>query len=571
MKETSMKETSMKETSMTASDLLSEIQGLLELSGENPFRIRAFEKASKTLAGRDDLLERAQKGTLQEIPGIGKGIEEIVTEFLLQGKCSTLENLRKSISPALIELTQIPGLGPKKAKHLIEELGIQSLGELEYACKENRLLRLKGFGEKAQKKILDAILLQASYEGYRKLSDVWEIAEKFYEGLSEKFPQLRVSETGALRRKSEILRSLDFVIAAPQSDVSDGAPSSGLEKLESVQKQVEKYLSDFSASQVVSFPIHLEWTQPDGFIFELARSTATEAHWDALRVPDRKEFSGIQSEEQLYAQLGVEWIPPEIRETGEEVSLARLGGLKKLLPWDGLTGVFHNHTVRSDGSATLEEMVSRAEELGMQYIGVSDHSQSAFYAQGLKEADLEAQYAEVQEVQSRHPKIKVFWGIESDILADGALDYPPEILKLFDFVVASIHSRFNMDRETMTQRVLKAVRHPATRFLGHPTGRLLLGRKGFDIDLEAVIHEAARCDVAVELNSNPNRLDIDWRWGPVMRKYGALTSVNPDAHDLAGLEDTRYGIAMVRKALLPVGQIINSWSVQEVEKWLRRQ
>ena len=269
--------------------------------------------------------------------------------------------------------------------------------------------------------------------------------------------------------------------------------------------------------------------------------------------------------------LGLPWIPAEMRETGEEVVLAKDGRLGQVLPWDALKGVFHNHTVRSDGSATLEEMVSRAEVLGLEYIGISDHSQSAYYAQGLKTADLEAQLEEVREVQLRHPKIKIFWGIESDILADGSLDYPDSVLQHFDFVVASIHSRFNMNREEMTQRVLRAVRHPATRFLGHPTGRLLLGRKGFEIDLEAVIQEAARCNVAVELNANPNRLDLDWHWGPVMRKFGALTSIHPDAHDLAGLEDTRYGVAMARKALLPVSQVINARSLNEVEKWLRRQ
>jgi DNA polymerase (family 10) len=551
----------MKETPSTASDLLSEIQSLLELSGENPFRIRAFEKAAHQLAGRDDLLERAQKGTLQEIPGVGKGIAEILVEFLLQGRCSVLEELKKSISPALLELTQIPGLGPKKAKILIEELGIQSVGELEYACKENRLVRLKGFGEKAQKKILDAVILQASYEGYRKLSDVWGVAEELYRQLQKAFPGLRVSETGALRRKSEVLKSLDFMIALP----SDGSP------VENIQIKVDHYIKNFVKGLEMSCPIHLEWVESENFVFELARTTGSEAHWKALGDPDQSTFVGVSSEETLYSKLGLEWIPPEIRETGEEVVLAKSGGLKQLLPWEGLRGVFHNHTTRSDGSATLEEMVSRAEELGMEYIGISDHSQSAFYAQGLKENDLKEQYSEIQEVQARHPKIRVFWGIESDILVDGSLDYPQDLLEMFDFVVASIHSRFNMDRESMTERVLKAVRHPATRFLGHPTGRLLLGRRGFDIDLEAVIQEAARCSVAVELNANPNRLDLDWRWGPVMRKYQTLTSINPDAHDLAGLEDTRYGIAMARKALLPRQQVVNTQSAREVEKWLRRQ
>ena len=253
------------------------------------------------------------------------------------------------------------------------------------------------------------------------------------------------------------------------------------------------------------------------------------------------------------------------------MALARSGYLDKLLPWNGVKGVFHNHTNRSDGSATLEEMVTAAAQLGYEYLGISDHSQTAFYASGLKLSELEEQEKEIQEVQKRHPNLKIFWGIESDILADGSLDYEDEILRRFDFVVASVHSRFNMERDAMTARILKAIRNPYTRFLGHVTGRLLLGRKGYDVDMPALIREAAKCNVAIELNANPVRLDIDWRWGPEMRKWKTLTSINPDAHEVAGLEDTKYGVAMARKALFTSGQVVNSRSAAEVGRWLRRE
>ena len=244
--------------------------------------------------------------------------------------------------------------------------------------------------------------------------------------------------------------------------------------------------------------------------------------------------------------------------------------MSEILPWDGIQGVFHNHTNRSDGVASLEEMVLAAKRLGYRYLGISDHSQSAFYAQGLRVPTLLEQEQEVRDLQEKHPEIRIFWGIESDILADGALDYEPEILAKFDFVVASVHSRFNMEREAMTDRILEAVRNPHTRFLGHATGRLLLGRKGYDVDMERVIAEAAQHDVAIEINANPARLDIDWRWGPQLRRCKTLVSVNPDAHDTEGLEDTRYGIAVARKALLPAGLVVNSRSVAEVERWLAR-
>jgi DNA polymerase (family 10) len=276
-----------------------------------------------------------------------------------------------------------------------------------------------------------------------------------------------------------------------------------------------------------------------------------------------------ESEEKFYEKIGLTWIPPEARETGEEVALAKKGPLK-LLPEKGVRGIFHNHTTRSDGAATLEEMVRAAEKAGYSYIGISDHSQSAVYAQGLKTPDLMDQRAEVKKIQEKFPNIRIFWGIESDILQDGSLDYDDKILSQFDFVIASIHSRFKMDREAMTDRILKAIRNPRTRFLGHATGRLLLGRKAYDMDMERVIQEAADHDVAIEINANPARLDIDWRWGSALRRSKTLVSVNPDAHETAGIDHVKFGVTVARKALIPVDQVVNARSVAEVEKWLRR-
>lgn len=326
-------------------------------------------------------------------------------------------------------------------------------------------------------------------------------------------------------------------------------------------------LADFLKTRAQLLPFEFYFSTNDSFGYDLAQSTGSENHWKAIGSP--RPFQ-CKTEEEFYSQLGLPWIPPETRETGEEVTLARNGQLGKILPWNGIRGVFHNHTNRSDGSATLQEMVSEAERLGYDYIGISDHSQSAFYAQGLKVNLLEEQEREIRALQEKHPKIRIFWGIESDILMDGALDYDSKVLKRFDFVIASIHSRFQMDRQAMTSRIINAIRNPYTRFLGHPTGRLLLGRKEYEVDMESVITEAAKCDVAVEINANPARLDLDWRWGPQMRKTGAVTSVNPDAHEVAGLQDTRFGIAMARKALLSVDQVVNSKSTVEIEKWLKR-
>ncbi len=547
-----------------AAGLLEEMRELLELAGENPFKVRAFERASGVVGSLPDeeLLGRSRAGTLTELSGIGKGIALVLTDFLEKGAAPERDAIRAKLPEGLWEMTRIPGLGPKKAQQLIAELEVRSLRDLEYACRENRLLKLKGFGDKLQARILEGIRFLTASEGQARLCDVFEVAESLVKELDqalnrERHPAggaLRVVEAGALRRRCETLAELDFLLEAPAGD-------------REVRDRAEKALAAFRATRPGLLATRLHFCAPERFGYQWARETGTDEHWKKLGAPAAFD---ARDEQEFFKRLELPWIPPEARETGEEIAWARAGGLERLLPWDGVRGVFHNHTLRSDGSASLEQMVERAEKLGYAFIGISDHSQSAFYAQGLKPADLREQQREVDEVQERHPRIRVFWGIESDILADGSLDYDEKSLREFDFVIASVHSRFGMDREAMTDRILAAVRHPATRFVGHLTGRLLLGRKGYDLDIERVIRECAERDVAIEINAHPSRLDIDWRWGPELRARSTRVSINPDAHDLAGLEDTRYGVAMARKALLPTELVVNAGGVEEVEKWLAR-
>lgn len=372
---------------MTAVELIEEIHRLMQLKGENPFKVRAFENALGTLAGRDDLEKRAKSGTLTELPGIGKGISEVLTEFFLKGKSTALEELRASLPAGLVELTQIPGLGPKKAMTLIEDLGIHSVAELEYACRENRLLKLKGFGEKIQHKILEGIQFQKANQGLRRIDEALSAEERILPLLKKAAGEFRVSETGELRRKLEVVAKLDFL-------VEDGAD--------------KKKLS--AAVEKETLPIELHFTKSENFGYELARTTASEAHWTAIGSP--KPFAA-RDEETFYKHLHLEWISPELRETGGEVELAQSGRLNTLLSWDGVKGVFHNHTTRSDGTASLEEMVIEAKAQGYQYIGISDHSQSAFYASGLKSDALEDQEKEVRKVQEKHPEIRIFWALKA--------------------------------------------------------------------------------------------------------------------------------------------------------------
>lgn len=554
-------------------DLLSEMKTLLELKGENPFKVRAFDKAADAIAAlgeAEDWMARARARTLTEIPGIGKGISAVLTEFLLEGTTSERDALAASLPEGLLELTRVPGLGPKKAIAVIEALGIKTWGELEYACRENRLLKLKGFGEKAQAKILEGVQYLMATSGQLKLSDAFPIAEKLLpifsrvvnEGRHPAGGGLRVSETGELRRRRETLASLDFLV--------ETLP--GTRATKKIESDLYLALAELTgAGTSVSLPVRFHFAETPRFGSELARTTASEASWNALFSGEGRggdEVPASDTEEKFFSAVGATWIPPEMRETGEEVVLAREKKLGGVLGWSDLRGCFHNHTTRSDGSATLEEMVQGAIARGMEYIGISDHSKSAFYAQGLNEDALSEQESEVRKIQAKYPEIQIFWGVESDILAEGALDYDSKWLGRFDFVVASIHSRFQMDRVAMTERILTAVRNPSTTMLGHLTGRILLGRKGYDLDIEKIIRECAKRGVAIEINAHPSRLDIDWRWGPLLRETGCLVSVNPDAHEVAGLDDLKYGICVARKALLPKALVVNTRDRREVTSWL---
>lgn len=547
----------------SAVEYLEEMHELLKLRGENVFKVRAFEKGADAVRAYGeqggDLTALAISGTLTTLEGIGKGLAEVLTQFLLEGNTQARDDLKAALPPGLLEFTKVPGLGPKKAQVLIAELKIESLAELEYACQENRLLKLKGFGEKQQAKILEGVLFIKSNAGLIRIDEALPRAERVRAQIeTEILPNLEkgavVSEVGALRRRFETLSELEFLVGT-----SKNLPLGFSEKWSAKLTEKEGFIVKLHVAPLQSFGD------------ALVRLTGSADHVNALHLnPFQGESTPSATEADYYERRSLPWIAPELRETGEEVALARARKLSELPRENSIQGVFHFHTTASDGSASLEEMVKAAKTAGFKYIGVSDHSQSAFYAQGLKMDVLLEQEKEVRRVQEKYPEMRIFWGIESDILADGSLDYDAKTLKRFDFVIASIHSRFEMDRTTMTERVLEAVRNPATRFLGHATGRLLLGRKGFEIDLERVIHECAQHDVAIEINANPARLDIDWRWGSQLRKSRTLVSVNPDAHEPDGFADTQFGLTVARKALLPSAQVINTKSTQDVEKWLLR-
>lgn len=541
--------------SQDASDVLSEIARLMKLKGENVFKVRAFEKAVDIIEQCEDLEARIKGGTLTELSGIGKGIEEAILDWWKNGKSTIAEQIRSELPEGLLELVKIQGLGPKKAIQLIEELGVKTLGELEYACKENRLVELKGFGLKNQQKILQSVQFLRNAQGQLRMNDYFALAKEFIRDFSDQWgDEIKVAESGTLRRRYEAIDRMDFVLKSKSKNLQS-----------KVDQWRDHWMSEREKKQKSTLPIHFEWPDNEHFFYQWAKSSSSDAHWKALGAPTQQM---AESEEKFYQNLGLPWIAPEMRETGEEVQLAKQGKLADVLPWKGIQGVFHIHTQYSDGSGTLEEMVQAALARGYHYIGISDHSQSAFYAQGLKREALNRQYIEVQKAREKFPDIKIYWGIESDILKDGSLDYPQKDLDKFDFIIASIHSRFGMGHDEMTDRIVRALEFPQTKFLGHPTGRLILGRPPFEADMDRIIEACAKHQVAIEINANPYRLDLDWRMGAKVRAAGALVSVNPDAHSVDGLDDVRYGVAIARKALIPQASVVNSWESTKVEEFL---
>lgn len=558
---------------------LEEVGMLLELKGENPFKVRAFGNAARTLESLDqDLAQLVEEKRLEELKGVGKSLAEAITALVKTGKFADFEKLKKEFPETLFELFKVPGLGPKKVKVLYEKLDVKSLGELEYACKENRLLKLEGFGDKTQQKILAGIEFIKKNTGRFLYSNVVDQAEHVVKKMSGWDEIEEISIAGSLRRGKEIVKDVDIVCAS-----------------KSPVKVMEKFISMGGVGTVIAHgdtKSSVVWTngvQCDlrvvtrkEFPYALHHFTGSKEHNTAMRSRAKEMgmkmneyglFKGeklipCKTEEEIFKALGLAYIPPEMREDLGEIETALKGKIPDLLEYNDLKGFFHIHSNYSDGRNTLEEMVSAAAKMGMEYIGLSDHSQTAFYAHGLKEADIDRQHKEIDQLQKKFPKLRLFRGIESDILPDGALDYSDRVLRKFDFVIGSVHAVFTMTEEEMTKRCAAALKNPYCTILGHPTGRLLLAREGFKINMKTMIDLAAAEGKIIELNANPHRLDLDWRLLHYAKGKGVRMAVNPDAHDVEGLTDIRFGVKMARKGGLTKKDVINTLPLAQMEKLL---
>jgi DNA polymerase (family 10) len=532
---------------------LERIAELLALKGENTFKVRAFENAAEIVTGIPDLPALVRQGTLETVKGIGKSIAAEIAALVLTGTSPALASLEKEVPSTLPELLRIPGLGTKKAAALWKELGVTTLGELEYAIRENRLLTLPGFGEKSQKKIDEGLSFVRSTEGRWRLPEAAARAEEVRSFLSSSAAKAagvtRVEIAGELRRGCETATGVSLVVAC--------------ERPEKLPPITEKPGSP---------PVTVDAGPGEDFGNRLLRATGSDAHLLALEALD--PHGALQSptfeESVLYERLHLALVPPELREGSGEVELAAQGKLPLLLEAGEIRGLFHVHSTWSDGRATLEEVFRRAAALGYAYIGITDHSPAAAYARGLTPSRVREQWAEIEALRSRFPMLMIFRGTEADILPDGSIDYGDEFLAGFDFVIASVHSAFHLPREAQTARLVRAVRNPRVTMLGHVTGRLLLARGGFDVDVSSVLAAAGEAGCGVELNASPYRLDLDWRWGGEARRHGVFTSINPDAHDLPGLEDVRWGLLVARKAGFTRDHVLNAGTSEAVSAKLAR-
>ncbi len=567
--------------------LLKNIAVYKELSGDNPFKVRAFDYSSRVVESYpDDIAGIARKGKLTEIKGIGKSVEEVILEYLDKGNSSLLETLQSAFPKDILELLTIPGMGPKKVKAVWEKLDISTTGELEYACKENRLISLEGFGTKSQEKILKGIEFKKQYRDRHLISEVLGIAKTVVTTLQTSGIFLRVTIAGSLRRGKTIFKDIDIVLV-PDKDAetdtinktllnladknfdTDGVIGAGHTKVSIRKKGIQ---IDFRIIQSESYPSALQHFTGSKEHNTILRTRAKRM---GLKMNEYGIFKGeealsVKTEEEVYRRIGLSFIPPEIREGGSEVEAAEHGSIPELIDKSDISGMIHAHSNYSDGAHSIEVLAKECIKQGYTYLCLSDHSISAFYANGLSNDRLLSQITEINHLNSELSPFKIFCGIESDILPGGGLDYPDEILRQLDFVIVSIHTKLAMNPEEATERLLNAIKNPYATMLGHISGRLLLSRQGYLFDEEKILSALSGEKVVLEHNCNPHRLDPDWPFLKKASEMGVLVSLGPDAHSIEGFGDIEYGLIMSRKGWIKKDGLLNCMTCEEIDEFFKR-
>lgn len=560
-------------------EILERIALLLELQGENPFKIRAYRNGARALELLEgDLATLVRDTGLKDIPGIGAALREKITTLVTTGNLPYYEELRAAFPPGLFELFDVPGLGSKKIKALYEKLNIASLAALEQACRDNRIAGLDGFGQKSQDNILRAIETLKRGAGRHLSSDAAQVADELLAALRAHPDAIRISVGGSTRRRNETVHDVDFIVST--------ARPAGIAAAFREHPRVESVLAagDTKSSVMLAGGIQADLRVVRDAEFPFAqnyftgskehnihmRSLAQARGWTlneyrlAPATEDAPPIPEITDERGLYGLFGLDYIEPELRENRGEFEAAEQRRLPDLVKLENLRGTFHCHTNASDGHNTLAEMAAAAQELGLEYLGIADHSKASFQANGLDEARLKKQIAEIKALNADFDGFRLFSGTECDILKDGSLDFPDAVLAQLDYVVASVHSSFTQSEGEMTKRVIRAISHPQVTMLGHMTGRLLLRREPYAVNVPAVLEAAAETGTMIELNANPKRLDLDWRWWRMAKEMGVACVINPDAHSMDGLQNLYFGVGIARKGWLTSKDIVNCLPLAKV-------
>ena len=573
--------------------VLEEIAALLELKGENPFKIRAYTNAARSIETFGGALSDLQdEEALAKIPGIGKSIAEKIKELAAGGSLKYLEDLRGQFPGAILELFSIQGLGAKKIKVLYDKLHVSSIAQLLKACESGRVAELPGFGEMTQEKLCKAIADRVKHAGSFQFGQIAGEAEALRSDLAAHPDALQVCIAGSYRRRKEIVRDLDLIVATKrpaaitksfiahplvESIIAQGPTKSSVRIRSGIQCDLRvvsgaEYpfaLNYFTGSkehniEMRNRALERDWTLNEYRLAPLPPEPKTRKKRSTEKIPK------VRDEGELYRALGLDFIAPELRENCGEFEAAEKHSLPRLIEAENLRGAFHCHTTASDGHNTLEEMAQAGQALGLEYLGIADHSRSSIQAHGLDKAKLRAQVAAIRRLNQKVDGFRLFAGIECDILRDGSLDFDDDILAELDFVVVSIHSVFNLSEAEMTRRIIRAISNRFVTILAHPTGRLLLQREPYVLDMPAVLDAAAETGTWVELNAAPKRLDLDWRWWPLAKEKGVKCVINPDAHRAERLEDLWFGVGIARKGWLTKNDVMNCLSLGKIEEELKR-
>ncbi len=539
---------------------------LLDIHGENSFKSRTYGAAGFNIDKLPMQLKDTPREKLFSIKGIGDSVGKKVIEMLDTGKLSALEEIISITPPGVIEMLNIKGIGPKKIHTIWKEMELESIGELLYACEENRLTLFKGFGEKTQNNVKEAIEFYLQNQGSFLFAQMEAIFPQINTYMENLFTKEKVHVTGAYRRHELTIEELEFIILADKEDV----------KPKFITAQPPELLEETDESLLYKLKNGLKLrllTGKDAMFKKLFFTTGSQEFLDAFvkSFPDAEaEAKIISSEEELFNKAGMEFIPPYLRETEKIIDAAIKKNLPTVIQTEDVKSIIHSHSNWSDGVNTIEEMAKELIKRGYEFLVISDHSKTAVYAKGLSEERIREQHRYIDELNNKLSPFKIFKSIESDILNDGSLDYSSNVLSTFDLVIASVHSNLKMPEEKAMMRLMKAIENPYTTILGHMTGRLLLSRNGYPVNHKKIIDACAANKVVIELNAHPRRLDIDWKYIDYAIEKGVMISINPDAHALDGFDDVKYGVLAAQKAGLTKEQNLSSYGLEEFEKWLIR-